>query len=263
MNCPPHSEQELELQVQGQVRRCLLRTPERVSQRPALLINLASDRRAAIDGEWFNIVPNVFLAAGHRVAAFDLPCHGELAESGVEGLAGMAAAVARGVDVFAEIAATGAALIDACLERGYAAEPWIVVAGTSRGGLSALHVAAAEPRVLACAVFSPVTRLAAVSEFAALGDHPIVQRSDATALVPALAGRAVFAAMGETDPRVDAASCEAFCRALAAASPERPPATFTLGGETHGDTAFPGAAYMAGAAFLLRQCADHMNAPIG
>ena len=56
------------------------------------------------------MVPDIFLAAGHRVVSFDLPCHGDRADETGEGLVGMATAMGRGLGVFADISETGRAL---------------------------------------------------------------------------------------------------------------------------------------------------------
>lgn len=262
MNSPVYREIEVEFQAAGQTRKALVRTPARLCPRAALLINLAADRRGALDEEWFGIVPNIFLAAGHRVASIDLPCHGETAEPGVEGLTGMACAIARGEDVFAHLRATGAALVDLCLDRGLAAIERILVSGTSRGGLAAMHLMADDPRILAMAAHVPVTRLPTLIEFRDLADHPLVHRANAEALIPKLADRPVFLAMGSSDPRVSAEQCFTFFAKLQAASRRTPPVLFCAEGQSHGDT-YPGhAGYQAGAAFLLRECAERMKNPV-
>ena len=259
MNSPQYCEQEVEFNVCGEPRRALVRTPRRLCARPALLISLAGDMRSALDGEWFDIVPNIFLAAGHRVASFDLPCHGERALQGAEGLTGMAQAVVRGEDVFADIKATATALIDRCLAVGFAEGGGILLSGTSRGGLAALHAMSADSRVLACAVFAPVTRLPVLIEFRELSDTPIVARSNAESLIPRLADRPVFTAIGTEDPRVGADDCRRFHARLLAASTRTPPVLFCAEGTSHGDTYPPGPGYQAGAAFLLRHCAEQMK----
>lgn len=248
----------LTLSVLGRTRTAVVRAPETPLPGGALLINLALDRRTTLDVHPYGLVPAIFLAAGHRVATFDMPRHGEDAVDGLEGLPGMAAACARGEDVFTELRATASALIDACVARGWAQPGRLVVSGTSRGGHAALHVLAGEARVLAAAAMAPVTHLPALWEFAALADSPIIQRSNAAALVPHLADRRVLLVMGETDPRVDAAPCFDLYARLRAAGRQTPPALFTLPGATHGDAVLePG--YHAMAAFLLQACAEAMK----
>lgn len=262
MNPPSFTEQEIELEVAGMSRKALVRTPPRLSRRPALVIALAVDRHATLNGEWFNIVPNIFLAAGHRVASFDMPYHGELALPDAEGLVAMAQAISRGEDCFTEVRAVGKALIDYCLERGLASEERIVLNGTSRGGLASLHLMAAEPRVLACAVHAPVTDLTTLVEFRAVASHPMTGRMAAAALVPQLVDRPVFITIGTRDPRVSTERCLEFYALLAAGCRKVEPVLFMSEGESHGNTCFPGAGYDAAAAFLLQQCALQSKEPI-
>jgi len=263
MNAPPFVQDEIDLTVQGARRKALLRTPRKLSQRSALLINLAVDRHATLDGEWFDIVPNVFLAAGHRVASLDMPFHGELAEPGGEGLVGMARAIARGENPFAGLTAAGTALINHCLKNGLADERLIVASGTSRGGLGALHLMAAEPRLLAVAIHAPLTDLATPHEFSEVRNHPMAALVAAVSLIDRLVDRPVFITIGTSDPRVGADHCFDFHARLQAASRITPPVLFVAEGESHGETCYPGAGYNAGAAFLLSQCAIQMKSRIG
>ena len=128
--------------------------------------------------------------------------------------------------------------------------------GISRGGLSALHVMAADERVLACAIYAPMTRMAAVAEFAGLADHPIVKRSNADALIERLASRPVFTAIGMHDPRVDADSCRAFHAALVSASRHKAQVLFCTPGTSHGEGWDQDRSYQMGAAFLLSRWAE-------
>lgn len=259
----PLVEEEVTFTAGGIARKALIRTPNRLCKRSALLINLATDRRDSLDGEWFTIVPTIFLAAGHRVAAIDLPYHGEYAEPGGEGLPGIARAIARGEDVFADFRAVGRAFADLCIVRGLVAPGRILVSGTSRGGLCALHLMADDPRIAAAAAHVPVTHLPTLAEFRELAGNPIVARSNAEALIPALADRAVFLAIGSSDPRVSAERCFEFHARLRAASRCRPPVLFRAEGQSHGGDYPAEAGYHAGAAFLLQACAETMKNPAG
>ena len=71
----------------------------------------------------------------------------------------------------------------------------------------------------AVAAFAPVTDLAALSEFAALTDNPLVRRLALTHGTEALAGRAAWIIIGDADARVGTDKVVAFAHALAAASP--------------------------------------------
>lgn len=264
MTVPMPVDEELVVRIAGgRARKVLVRTPSRVTPGGVLCLNLAMDRTFTLDTAPYNIVTNLFLAAGHRVASLDMPQHGELVDGFGEGLAGMAAAVAAGVDIFADLAAAARALVDEGIRRGWVTPGRVVACGTSRGGHAALCLLAEDDRLLAAAVHAPVTCLPALEEFAALADHPIVRRWNAGALAPRLAGRPVFQHIGEEDPRVGAEHCFALhARLTAAARGGARPVLYTLPGSTHGD-AFLEPGYHAAAAFLLAQCADAIKGETG
>lgn len=248
-----YTDEELELSISG--RKALVRTPERVTPGRVLCIELALDRAYTLNNPPYNIVSEIFLAAGHRVASLDMPQHGELADEHGEGLEGIANAARAGVDVFADFAAAARELVDACIAMKWAKAGRIVITGTSRGGHASLALMAGDARVLACAAIAPVTYLPAVREFADQADNPIIRRWNANALIPHLADRHVFLNIGEEDPRVGAEHCFDFHAHLTAASRTVRPVLYTLPGATHGP-AFLEPGYHAAAAFLLARCAD-------
>jgi dienelactone hydrolase len=256
MSTPLFTDTELVLDLPFGTRRALLRTPARLAQTPCLLINLAMDRATAMH-EWpYGIIPALFTAAGHRVATFDLPYHGELATEERKELRGIAAAAAAGEDPLAEVRAVGRAVIDACLAQGLVEAGRIVVAGTSRGGFSALHLMAADARIAAAAALVPVTDLTALTEFRALAGSPLIARASAEALIPALANRHVFVSMGEKDERVSADACFAFYGQLLAAAREIKPVLRVFPGATHTGSFPYEPMYWCGAAYLLERCAE-------
>lgn len=219
----PYIDEELVMAVGGQRRTALVRTPDRVTPGGVLCLNLAMDRAFTLDTAPYNIVTDIFLAAG--------------------------------VDIFADLAMTARVMLDECIRRGWARAGRVVVCGTSRGGHAALCLLAADARLLAAAVHAPVTDLPALQEFAELADNPIVRHWTAPALALQLADRPVFLHIGEEDPRVNAASCFDLHARLTAASRVLPPTLYTLPGSTHG-AAFLEPGYHAAAAFLLARCAD-------
>ena len=93
---------EFSVEVRGQALTCLLAEPNELSDRPALLLNFATDRATTLKTEPYSITPRMFLDAGHRALSFDLPCHGDRAVPGQpKGIAGFCAEWVRGTDVFA------------------------------------------------------------------------------------------------------------------------------------------------------------------
>ena len=145
----------------------------------------------------------------------------------------MAKAIAAGVDVCGNIQDTGRVLISRCIDEGRIGPHAVLVHGTSRGGLAAFHVAAADRRVLAVAAQVPVTHIPALEEFAHLDGNEIIEHANAAALIPRLADRPVFVAVGAVDTRVGEQHCFDFCAALDAAS-NATTSLFTAPGRSHG-----------------------------
>ena len=91
----------------------------------------------------------------------------------------------------------------------------IFVSGTSRGGYCALRLMATDRRIAATAAFAPVTDWRPLEEFAAVKDRPEVASLALTNFADALAGRAVWAAIGNRDVRVGTECCLRFAEAIA------------------------------------------------
>jgi len=242
-----YTDQELCIRLPDVTAHCLLRVPQRLSRRPCLLLYLAMDRQTNLNVQPYRIAADEFLAAGHCAASFDLPNHGELVNKYGESLVGIAAAMADGMDVFGLVGRLASAAIDACLAAAPGPPRRVFVAGTSRGGLSALHAAAADPRIRAAAAFAPVTDLASLTEFASVAALPITRRSCAAALVERLADRPVFITIAANDPRVGTHHCRDFCNRLKAAGGDVE--LVVVPGEEH---SLPDEAYRQGAVFLLK-----------
>lgn len=212
---------EFSVEVKGRPLTCLLAEPDELSDRPALLLNFAADRTAALKSEPYNITPSMFLAAGHRAASFNLPCHGDREVPGQpRGIVGFCAEWRRGVDVFAGFVDEGRAVIDTLIERQLAEPGRIFVSGTSRGGYCALRLMAADERIAAAAAFSPVTDWRVLTEFASIKDKSEVAELALPHFAGALAGRAVWLAIGNSDARVGTDACLRFAEAVLRAESE-------------------------------------------
>jgi len=194
---------------------CLLAEPSAPAPRPALLLSFAVDRVTMLQRSPFDIPARQFLAAGHRVVSFDLPCHGERGTPAVPGgLAGFCAHWEKGTDVFERFVEEGRAVIDALVLDGLAESGRVYVAGTSRGGYFVLRLMAADARVAGAAAYAPVTDWRAVSEFAAIRDQPSLTDLDLSRFAGPLAGRAVWVGIGNADRRVGTDHCLRFAEAL-------------------------------------------------
>ena len=216
LNC-----REFSVEVMGQPLACLLAEPKELSNRPALLLNFAADRTTTLQSEPYSITPRMFLDAGHRVASFDLPCHGDREVSGEpRGIAGFCAEWRRGNDVFAGLVDEGRAVIDALIERKLGEPGRIFVSGTSRGGYCALRLMAADERIKAAAAFSPVTDWRVLREFAEVKEASEIADLALPRFAGALAGRAVWTAIGNCDARVGTDACLRFAEAVLRAEAE-------------------------------------------
>ena len=213
---------EFSVDVDGQSLKCLLAEPDRLSKRPALLLNFASDRATTLLEDPYDITPRMFVGAGHRAASIDLPCHGDRAVPGrPQGIAGFCAEWVSGRDVFARFVDDGHAVLDVLIQRGLAEPGRIFVAGTSRGGYCALRLMAEDERIEAAAAFAPVTDWRARAEFADVTDRPDLAELALTGFADALAGRAVWAAIGNRDARVGTECCLRFAEAVVRAEAEK------------------------------------------
>jgi hypothetical protein len=255
MGCINFEQVQIPIRSAQSPRSFVVRTPKFLTTDPALLINLGSDVANTLDAPIHRIASDMFLGAGHRAASFDLPCHGEWKNAHGHSLPGMAAAIAAGEDLFAQIAEVGKDLVNACIEQQLARPGQVVICGISRGGLAALHVFAGDERISAAALFAPVTHLAALPEdvgFRRIAEMPLVQKSNAMALVDRVAARPVAVSITTTDPAVSTEHCLRFHAALCAAAPLVVHRLHMMPGDTH---RMPDAGYHSGAAFLLSHCA--------
>ena len=182
--------------------------------RPLLLLNFSMDRKSSLHGGRYGEPARIFLEAGHRVASFDLPAHGDRVDRHGSGIAGLCARVIAGEDPFADFVTDGRAVIDECIRRGLARDGGIVVCGVSRAGYCAVRLAADDRRVASVAALAPVTDWSKIHEFAAAKDRPAVSALALTRFVDPLAGRRLYVAIGNHDLRVDTDACTRFVLAL-------------------------------------------------
>jgi len=258
-----HTQEEIRFQVAGAPRTAVVRTPKRLNTDPAILLHFGGAWRDMLDHESYRMIPDAFLAAGHRVAAFDMPCHGERANEKFGGdLAGMVATIKAGVNPYFDIRDTAAALIDIFLARKFIRPGGVALHGTSRGGLAAMHVLANNPNAMAAVIHAPLIYLPAVREMADLVGNPVAEACNAFSLVDKLADRPLLVVNGETDPRVDEKQMFAFFAQLTAKSRQRPPEIYIAPGVSHGWTFPTDAGYNAALGFLLSKVANWMKHPL-
>ena len=192
----------------------------KADEKPApVLFVLAGTIESTLGSEYFRQCGNQMAANGYLLVSLDIPCHGKQNAGGkLSGLGGWAVRAAMGDDFVAENNQRMSAVLDHLITSGVADADKVAVCGTSRGGFLALHFAAHDARVKSVAAFAPVTDPAKLSEFAAVGDKPLVKQLSVEMQADKLAGRAVWIVIGDQDDRVSTQSAFELAQAVTAAS---------------------------------------------
>ncbi|PIS01970.1 MAG: alpha/beta hydrolase [Chlamydiae bacterium CG10_big_fil_rev_8_21_14_0_10_42_34] len=90
----------------------------------------------------------------------------------------------------------------------------MAVAGLSRGGFIAAHLAARDERFRSVLGFAPLTCLSKIKEFAPFPESPLAKSLDLTHLAPLISDRHVRLYIGNDDTRVGTRSCFDFAMQL-------------------------------------------------
>lgn len=125
---------------------------------------------------------------------------------------------ARGADPLGEFLDQCFVAIDFAIKEKFINPEKMAVAGLSRGGFLAFHLAARDERFRYIAAFAPVTKLSRVKEFIALNQDPNL---DVDRLSEALFDRHIRIYIGNRDTRVDTRSCFDFTMALVEAAHQK------------------------------------------
>lgn len=160
---------------------------------------------------------------GWLYVVLDPPCHGRDAKDGEPStLSGWAHRVQNGEDLMRPFVDRCRDVLDWLIANRYTDANRIAAGGTSRGGLCALHFAAAEPRVKALVCVSPVTNPLVLREFADVKPEQTAG-IEAKSLADKLAGRAIWISIGNDDARVGTDDCIVTCREYVAAARRKEP----------------------------------------
>jgi len=157
-----------------------------------------------------------------RIFSMTLPAHEE-GLSPDEALAVWAEEIAQGKDPLSEFFESALAAVEYTVRQKFADPHKLGIAGLSRGGFVASHIAAREKRFKAILQFAPLTRLSKGGDFAAIADHPLVQSLDVFHLAKHLANRHIRFYIGNKDTRVHTKSCLEFAMELTDHSTHRSP----------------------------------------
>lgn len=169
---------------------------------PWVLLTFSTDRQTSLTAEPYCGPGYQFLRAGHRVASFDLPAHGDRVDARGRGIDGLRERFLAGADPFVLFCGDGSAVIDELLRREWAVADRIAVVGVSRAGYCALRLLAADRRIAGGAGLAPVTDWRVLSEFATCRDRADVAQLALDHFAKPLAGRPLYLAMGNRDQRV-------------------------------------------------------------
>lgn len=249
--------EELHIDVEGEslAYRLAKPDPSRLADVPWLLLTAHSTRQAELGPRHRSVVANEFVRAGHYVASFDLPHHGERVGAHGEGILGMRDAFLAGSDPFRGFIADGRAVIDDCVRQGVGIEGRVVASGVSRAGYCVLRLVAEEPRIAGAAAMAPVTDWRALTEFEEVADRPDVAGLALEGRAEALGDRPLFMAIGNDDERVGTDLCIALADRIndLHRAAGRDPSVELQVVEAEGHT-LPAESYRAAARFLLKQC---------
>jgi dienelactone hydrolase len=230
----------------------------------ATLFVIALDLDRTLRDPSFNRVGHILRQQGFLCVALDAPCHGkDTRHPDGNALAEWRQRLERGDDIVAAFTPRCVKVLDHLVAEGYTDPGRVAVAGTSRGGFLAIHLAAAEPRVRCVAAFAPVTELLALSEFAGMKDDARAKALDVANFADKLAGRPIWICIGNSDQRVGTDRAIAFSRKVVEASIARgkPAAiethvTTSAGHSVHPTAHAEAAAWIAGAIERVEQVGD-------
>lgn len=223
------------------------------------LIVLASTPEDTLGNDYFLQAGVGLSKQGYLCVSLDLPCHGQERVPGEpDGLTGWRHRLEKGQDFVGDLQRRTRAMLDYLIANQFTDPNRIAACGTSRGGFSALHVAAADLRIRCVAAMAPVTDLMVLEEFKTLSSPGTAAALSIEKHAERLVDRGVWIVIGDRDARVGTDHAIAFARRLSALAVERKiPSHVELlvRAEPRGHTTPPGAAEQA-AAWIAEQLAE-------
>lgn len=188
----------------------------------ATIFYFALSAKASLTQDPFN-QPIQFLSDKPiRFFSLDLPAH-ENDKSPHEALASWAQDITNGLDVLNPFLENVLEALQYGIDQNLIDPHRLAVAGLSRGGFLASHLAAREPRFKATLQFAPLTDITHSKDLHPVATNPIIESLNLTNLTNKLADRKIRFYIGNKDSRVDTRSCMEFALRLSNASTLRIP----------------------------------------
>jgi predicted esterase len=170
----------------------------------------------------FNQPVQFFEGKSIRIFSMTLPAHEE-GLSPHHALSVWAENIAKGRDPLGPFFEEALKAIEYTVQQKLADPERLGIAGLSRGGLIASHLAAREERFKAILQFAPLTRVSQGKDFESVKGHPLLQTIDVFPLAKQLANRHIRFYIGNKDTRTHTKACFEFAMELVGHSTLRTP----------------------------------------
>ncbi len=155
-----------------------------------------------------------------RIFSMTLPAHeNELPANNAMNV--WAEEIGQGIDRLSPFLDSAQTAIHFAIKEKFIDPGKMAVAGLSRGGFIAAHLAAREPRFRSLLAFAPLTQLSKIKEFSHLQDHPLAHHFDLMRLAKQLSDRHTRLYIGNRDTRVGTRECFEFAMSLVEAKSEK------------------------------------------
>lgn len=183
---------------------------------------LANSIEGTLNDVYFRQSGTVLAQRGYLCVSVDLPCHGQEKQAGETNekneLTLWRQRCEKNTDVMLDLTTRLRAVLDYLIAEGFTDPAQVAACGTSRGGFSAMHFAATEPRVKCVAAFGPLVDPAVLREFQGAEHVPLVKQLSLENHADKLAGRALWIVIGDRDERVGTDEVIRFARKVTAES---------------------------------------------
>ncbi|MCB1119796.1 MAG: prolyl oligopeptidase family serine peptidase [Chlamydiia bacterium] len=141
-----------------------------------------------------------------RIFSMTLPCHGS-DQDPAQAMKRWADEMEQGNPILESFLLQALSNLDFLIEQQWIDPEHLAVAGLSRGGFIALHVAARDERIKHVVAYAPLTRLDFLEEFKNRMYLPLIQNLSLDHIIPQLANKKIRFYIGNRDMRVGTVAC--------------------------------------------------------